>query len=722
MRASVTSLLLILLAISGCTDARDGSGAEPIVTPDDKPGDRTLPDDNQNGASGIGGSAGFDQPFPGGGSAGIGAGGGFAPPPFRPVDERAVVRSSITPKAIQGGTLAISPDDSRAIVADPDRDRIMVVDLVNGGVLGSIALDQGDEPGRVVFDADSRVHVVLRGSGELLTFDLATRDIIARRAVCSMPQGVAFDAAQGSVHVACTGGELVSLPAEGGDATRTVNVELDLRDVVVRADGLYVSTFKTAELLHLDADGRVSNRKAPIALKGSLISPISGIASADRTMEAAVAWRTLSMPNGSVTMLHQRAQLDAIGLSHDDAAAVDGSGVAGTGAPIDCGCVEGEMCACGGFAPPPGLGFPGEGGDSSYGGGGASCTSIVETGVTQFDGDNGGVQSSPPIMGAVLPVDAAVSPDGAWLAIAAAGAFEDQQLLGNPSASDGLGVIVMPMNVEMPSDTCVAPAFSGDGALVGSGQAVAVAFDSAGALVVQTRDPNRLRVYRTPNCGFGCVSELDISLGGEARRDTGHDLFHLDAGAGLACASCHPGGADDGRVWNFADFGPRRTQLFTMGIEGTEPLHWDGSLAKFSDLVSEVFVNRMGGAPQSAPRLAALESWMNKLTPNPSLRATDDPAAVRGHELFTSDEVGCTSCHTGEKLTNNATVDVGTGGAFQVPSLIGVVYHQPYIHNGCAKTLRDRFDPACGGGDMHGKTSHLTEGEIQDLVAYVETL
>ena len=44
------------------------------------------------------------------------------------------------------------------------------------------------------------------------------------------------------------------------------------------------------------------------------------------------------------------------------------------------------------------------------------------------------------------------------------------------------------------------------------------------------------------------------------------------------------------------------------------------------------------------------------------------------------------------------------------------------MHNGCAKTLADRFNPSCGGGDKHGVTSGLTSAQISDLVAYMETL
>ena len=43
------------------------------------------------------------------------------------------------------------------------------------------------------------------------------------------------------------------------------------------------------------------------------------------------------------------------------------------------------------------------------------------------------------------------------------------------------------------------------------------------------------------------------------------------------------------------------------------------------------------------------------------------------------------------------------------------------MHDGCASTLRDRF-AACGGGDEHGRTSQLRADEIDDLVAYLESL
>ena len=98
----------------------------------------------------------------------------------------------------------------------------------------------------------------------------------------------------------------------------------------------------------------------------------------------------------------------------------------------------------------------------------------------------------------------------------------------------------------------------------------------------------------------------------------------------------------------------------------------------------------------------------------------DPAAAQRGQALFESASTGCTTCHNGAKHTNNATLDVGTGGAFQVPPLIGVGWRTPLLHDGCAATLTDRLTTCATPG--HGSTASLTTANVSDLVAYLETL
>jgi mono/diheme cytochrome c family protein len=242
------------------------------------------------------------------------------------------------------------------------------------------------------------------------------------------------------------------------------------------------------------------------------------------------------------------------------------------------------------------------------------------------------------------------------------------------------------------------------------GQAVAVAYDHSGQLIVQTRSPSAL-----------IIGARILELPGANTMDSGHQLFHMGTAGGLACASCHPEGREDGHVWKFANFGERRTQSIGGGLLGTEPFHWSGDMTNFAVLSHEVLTNRMSGPPLSDEHAAALAKWIDRIPAWKSAPAPDTAAAARGEALFRDGEVGCVACHAGEKLTNNVSVDVGTGSMFQVPSLRGIAYRAPYMHQGCAETLNDRFG-ACGGGDRHGKTSSLTTAQRADLVTFLGTL
>jgi len=227
---------------------------------------------------------------------------------------------------------------------------------------------------------------------------------------------------------------------------------------------------------------------------------------------------------------------------------------------------------------------------------------------------------------------------------------------------------------------------------------------------VQSREPAQLLI----------PGATPIVLSTVSRADPGHDVFHVNAGAALACASCHAEGRDDGRTWNFACGNMRRTQSLQIGLRGTEPFHWAGDEKDFSALVHDVFNNRMSGPLLPDPAIEMTLSWIDA-QPRMRLAPPADAAAVeRGRTHFAN--AACGTCHTGAQLTNNQTMDVGTGGKFQVPSLVGIAARAPFLHNGCAATLGDRFKAECGGGDKHGLTSKLSANELSDLVAYLETL
>lgn len=616
-----------------------------------------------------------------------------------PVDDRPASLTAAPPPPISGGTLAVSADGMTAVAADPDRDRVSIVNL-NSSTVRHVAMEQGDEPGRVVLDPAGRAYVALRRGGALAVLDLENASLIERVSVCAGPRGVAFDAAQGLLHVACMEGRLLSLQAASLEVVRDVRVELDLRDVVMQGDQLWVSTFKRAELLRVAEDGRVQQRVTPIsfgARDGSfgLVDPSSSSAQ----MLPRVAYRSLSDGAGTTFVLHQ--------------AESDGE-------------VEIDQ--------------PAGGSDSPYGGAGG-CSGIVTPALTKIAPD--GRVTTLPMTSGVLSVDMAYAPDQQLVAVVQAGAgepdapqrqrfFDNEGAFGESPTSaialptlfggDGSPGTVLTL---FDTNTMVSDCMFGQPHFV-RGQATAIARRPIGesvsatvGWVIQTREPAALVVVPT-RPEFTLSELMRIDLGGESVSDTGHDIFHRDAGGGIACASCHAEGGEDGHVWNFTRLGARRTQALHIGLEGTAPFHWGGDESDLDNLMTDVFVGRMGGVHQGASRLGALSRWLFALQPPAAPVSTDEAAVERGRELFMS-AAGCSDCHSGPKLTNNLNVDVGTGEALQVPSLRGIAYRAPFMHNGCATTLRDRFNIGCGGAS-HGNISQLSSEAIDDLVAFLQTL
>jgi len=256
---------------------------------------------------------------------------------------------------------------------------------------------------------------------------------------------------------------------------------------------------------------------------------------------------------------------------------------------------------------------------------------------------------------------------------------------------------------------------------------VAAAFDGSGHLLVQTREPARLWVIAWPSGALAAAtpwpaqmpSRTEIVLSTISRADSGHDIFHAGAGAPIACASCHPEGGDDGHVW-MLDGLPRRTPSLRGTIAGTAPYHWPGDEKDLAALTQDVYTGRMNGAKLDASQVGALTSWLEAIPAPPAPSWVDPAAAQRGRALFERADTACATCHSGAKFTNNQTLDVGTGAAFQVPPLIGVGWRMPLLHNGRAKTLGDRFTTCSTKG--HGAIASLSAQDVVDLTAYLETL
>jgi mono/diheme cytochrome c family protein len=606
-----------------------------------------------------------------------------APPPL-PVAEQlpALATLPTTPlmkdmkaRPISGGTLAVLADGHTAVAADSDRDQVYIVDLASNQLSFTVALQAGDEPGRVIQDAAGLVHVALRSGGAVATIDPTTGTIVARRALCAAPRGLAVEktAAGGStLHVACAGGELVSIDASPSaqTPTRSLNLGRDLRDVVLSTSGrLLVSTFRTADVMVVGADGTVN---------ANHLKPTHD--TSDRA--TGVAWRMLPRSDGTAVVLHETNTQNALATT------------------------------------------PGGYGQTF------SCGSIVTSTVTVVSPDDSTAPAAGmPLEQTIVGADFALSPDGQKIAVVSiAGADQGNQVtffdLNASPVFNGGGCWPQ---VDASTVTVVAPgAQSGNDAsgmaapdtyLPPNGEIVAVAYDARGNVIVQSREPATLQILtqRAPA----------VTLSTDSRFDSGHQLFHTATTDQVACVSCHPEGGEDGRVWQFQLLGERRTQSLRGGIMDTAPFHWGGDEPNMTMLMTDVFQGRMAGGKVDTQSVGALAAWLDKIPTIPTSPTADTATLVRGQTLFTS--AGCATCHNGPDFTNGQTVSVGTGGtaqAFQVPQLHGLAMRAPYMHDGCAATLHDRFSGAasCNGGTMHGNASALSEAQLGDLISYLETL
>jgi YVTN family beta-propeller protein len=228
----------------------------------------------------------------------------------------------------------------------------------------------------------------------------------------------------------------------------------------------------------------------------------------------------------------------------------------------------------------------------------------------------------------------------------------------------------------------------------------------------------------------------------------------------VACSSCHPDGHSDGRVWHNPE-GLRKTPSL-MGVAHTHPLHWSADRDEVQDFEYTIRSKLMQGAgllrgaikPKRdfypteleettsgrSKDLDALAVYTNSfdftLSPHIPAPGKLHPAAERGKKLFFDPAVGCASCHSGPYYTDSSLKkpfnlhDVGTGSddpsekmgpKYDTPTLLGVYRTAPYLHHGKAKTLLEVLT-TCNAQNKHGKTSHLKPAELDDLVAFLQSL
>ena len=200
-----------------------------------------------------------------------------------------------------------------------------------------------------------------------------------------------------------------------------------------------------------------------------------------------------------------------------------------------------------------------------------------------------------------------------------------------------------------------------------------------------------------------------------------------------SCASCHPG---DGRVdalnWDLLNDGignPKNNKSLLLTFQ--TPPSMSLGVRETPEAAVRAGIRHILFTVQPPTVAESLDAYVKSLKPVPSPRLEKgkfSAAAKRGEKLFRSRDTACAQCHPGPLFTDLKSYDVGTLGRFDKPSdtfdtptLVELWRTAPYLHDGSAATVRDVLTTA-NKHDQHGKTSHLTADQLNDLIEYLLSL
>ncbi len=334
--------------------------------------------------------------------------------------------------------------------------------------------------------------------------------------------------------------------------------------------------------------------------------------------------------------------------------------------------------------------------------------------------------------GAANPWAVAVSPDSTTLYVTHAGTHEIS-LIDLPALLDRIATSEVDPSTQLSFLLGVRRRIP----LPGRGpRAIAVQEDRVWVAEYFTRTLTRLSPGRRPRLETFPIGPA-MPLTPERR---GEMLFH-DASLCFqhwqSCSSCHPDGRVDGLNWDLVNDGlgnPKNTRTMVHAHK-LPPVMWTGVRPSAEYAVRSGMRHILFREPDEE-EARAIDAYLKSLRPVPGPER-DKAAVARGRRLFFSPEVGCGACHPAPLYTDNRLHEVGTQGEFdftlsaagrripqtrfKTPSLVEVWRTAPYRHDGRYATLREVITQG-NHGDLRGKTSHLTEAQVDDLIAFLRSL
>jgi DNA-binding beta-propeller fold protein YncE len=584
---------------------------------------------------------------------------------FDPRISKPMPPGAAQPAQLAGGSIAAVGDG--AIVLDPDSGALIRVDGA-GKPLARVAI--GRDGGQLVFDPErSRAYVADRRGDRIVVVAVAADSLTAAAEwkTRAEPVGLALSPNGRTLLVTTAADRQLSALDTGSGAERwTRDAGADPRGVAISPDGSLAAVTSLSSGVVTFYDAATGAPAAHAALAPALASARVTAREGQGRSFARNAFAVAFVGERSIVVPHQ--------LSTPDMAGSESRG--------------------------------------SYGG--SSFQPPVAHRITFVDAPRDGLVSAPRARTEALHQPRAVAYDRGRDTLYVAG-FGDDRILALVDASQPSARVAW---------TTTVTSVNADSACGPSGLAVA----PSGAVLAWCELGRRVAVVAPTEARIAAVAvgpELAPSRYSKLEQE-GRALFFdgenraLSTRGALACASCHPEGRADGLSWRI-EGSSLQTPVLAGRTVGSHPFKWDGKDATIEISLTNT-VKRLGGTGITKAQARALDAFLATLAPPRAPTPRDAHAVARGRALFQSADAGCASCHAGAQLADGKRHDLADDlPNVDTPSLLGLAQSAPYYHDGSAATLRAVLH---GNASVHGmgRTAHLSQAQIDDLVSYLETL
>ena len=256
--------------------------------------------------------------------------------------------------------------------------------------------------------------------------------------------------------------------------------------------------------------------------------------------------------------------------------------------------------------------------------------------------------------------------------------------------------------------------------IAGSNAVVGMYFSSDLAVVSLTDASSR-----TKSLSLGSPKTLSTVRTGEMYFNDAQYCFQK----WQSCASCHPDGRTDSLNWDLLNDGignSKNTRSMLLSFQ--TPPSMSTAIRESAGVAVRAGLKYIQFAVRPEEDALAIDAYIASMQPVRSpylIKGKISKPARRGKKVFK--RAGCADCHPAPLYTYLKCYDMGLGVGqdkgipMDTPTLVESWRTAPYLHDGRANDMKEIFREH-NPNDLHGRTSKLSQEELDDLIVYVMSL